>query len=145
MLLEVTVINFAWTFQFPPSKMFLQVIGAIGLSMLALSALVWLPRRAMVVLGLALVAGHNLLDSVHFPAGHPLHTLWAVLHDRGWIEVSEHLRLRTSYPVLPWIGVIALGYAAGPWFARGADPLQRQKRLLGWGWGCWAASCCCAP
>ena len=134
-LLEVTVINFAWTLQFPPAKVFLQVIWVIGLSMLALSALVWLPRRALAVLGIVLVAGHNLLDGVHFPAGHVLHVPWAVLHDRGWIEVSDALKLRTSYPLLPWIGVIALGHAAGPWFLAGADARQRQRRLQAWGAG----------
>ena len=132
-VLEVTVINFAWTFQFPPAKVFLQVIWVIGLSMLALAALVWLPRKALFALGVVLVAGHNLLDGVHFPAGHVLHVPWAVLHDRGWIEVSDALRLRTSYPLLPWIGVIALGYAAGPWFRQGADEARRQRLLLAWG------------
>jgi uncharacterized membrane protein len=132
-LLEVTVINFAWTFQFPPAKVFLQVIWVIGLSMLALAALVWLPRKALIALGVVLVAGHNLLDGVHFPVGHVLHVPWAVLHDRGWIEVSDALRLRTSYPLLPWIGVIALGYAAGPWFLPGADAPRRQRLLLAWG------------
>ncbi|AGU48569.1 hypothetical protein VAPA_1c14570 [Variovorax paradoxus B4] len=134
-LLEVTVVNFAWTFQFPPAKVFLQVIWVIGLSMLALAALVWLPRKVLIVLGIVLVAGHNLLDGLHFPAGHVLHVPWAVLHDRGWIELSGALKLRTSYPLLPWIGVIALGYAAGPWFLAGADAAQRQRRLLAWGAG----------
>lgn len=129
-LLEMTVINFAWTFQFPPSVVYLQVIWVIGLSMVALAALLWLPRGALIALGVALVAGHNLLDHVHFAAGHPLHVVWAVLHDRGWIEVGESLRLRTSYPLLPWIGVIALGFAAGPWFARDADAVARRRYLL---------------
>jgi len=128
-LLEMIVINFAWTFQFPPSVVYLQVIWAIGLSMMALAALLWLPRWALVAVGVALVAGHNLLDHVHFAVGHPLHVVWAVLHDRGWIEVNEALRLRTSYPLLPWIGVIALGFAAGPWFARDADAAARRRNL----------------
>ncbi|MCV2216368.1 DUF1624 domain-containing protein [Thauera sp. Sel9] len=135
MLLEITVINFAWTFQFPPAKVFLQVIWVIGLSMIALAALLWLPRRLLIAIGIVLVAGHNLLDGLHFAVGHPMHIPWAVLHDRGWIEVSEALRLRTSYPLLPWIGVIALGYAAGPWFAAGSDAALRQRRLLNWGIG----------
>lgn len=129
-VLEFTVVNFAWTFQLPPSVVYLQVIWAIGVSMIALAALVWLPRAALIALGLVIVAGHNLLDAVHFGEGSSLHVLWAILHDRGWLEVSEHMRLRTSYPVLPWIGVIALGYAMGPWFARGSDAVQRQRRLL---------------
>lgn len=129
-VLEFTLVNFAWTFQFPPTVIYLQVIWAIGLSMLALSALVWLPRAALAVLGVLLVAGHNLLDGLHFPVESWMHVPWAVLHERGWIEVSENLRLRTSYPLLPWIGVIALGYVIGPWFARGSDAAQRSRYLL---------------
>ncbi|MEE1923793.1 heparan-alpha-glucosaminide N-acetyltransferase domain-containing protein [Pseudomonas sp. 148P] len=129
-VLEFTLVNFAWTFQLPPSVIYLQVIWAIGLSMLALAGLIWLPRALLVGLGVVLVAGHNLLDGLHFPLESALHVPWAVLHDRGWIEVSEGLRLRTSYPLLPWIGVIALGYGIGPWFARGSDAGQRRRRLL---------------
>ncbi|RYF25329.1 MAG: DUF1624 domain-containing protein [Comamonadaceae bacterium] len=134
-VLEVTLVNLAWTFQLPPQVVYLQVIWAIGLSMLALAALVWLPRPLLIGAGLALVAGHNLLDGLHFGPGHALHVPWAVLHDRGWVQVTDSLRLRTSYPVLPWIGVIALGYAAGSWFQRGTHAPQRQRLLLGWGVG----------
>lgn len=129
-LLEVTVINFAWTFQFPPAKLFLQVIWIIGLSMLALAALVWLPRRVLIAVGIALIAGHNLLDGIHFSESHPLYAIWAVLHDRVWIVISETMKARTSYPLLPWIGLIALGYAAGPWFYKGSDAAARQRHLL---------------
>jgi uncharacterized membrane protein len=129
-LLEFTLVNFAWTFQLPPSVIYLQVIWAIGLSMIALSLLVWLPRWLLLTLSLAIIAGHNLLDGLHFARESALHVPWAILHDRGWIEVGDSLRLRTSYPLLPWIGVIGLGYALGPWFARGADAWSRQQALL---------------
>ncbi|KAE9644020.1 DUF1624 domain-containing protein [Pseudomonas sp. PB106] len=128
--LEFTLVNFAWTFQLPPSVIYLQVIWAIGLSMIALSLLVWLPRWLLLTLSLLIIAGHNLLDGLHFPVESALHVPWAILHDRGWIEVSENLRLRTSYPLLPWIGVIGLGYALGPWFARSVEAGIRQRRLL---------------
>ena len=131
--LELTVINFAWTASFPPKLIYLQVIWAIGLSMLALAVLVRLPRTVLAVLGLAIVAGHNLFDALHFAPGHPLHAAWAILHDRGWLELGDTLRLRTSYPVLPWIGIICLGYACGPWFSAGFTPQRRARRLLGWG------------
>ncbi|KLI99059.1 heparan-alpha-glucosaminide N-acetyltransferase domain-containing protein [Luteimonas sp. FCS-9] len=136
-VLEATLVNFAWTFEFPPQTIYLQVIWAIGLSMLALSALLWLPRPALVALGLALVAGHNLLDGVR--ADGAWSGVWAVLHQRAWLEPFDGLRLRTSYPVLPWIGVIALGYAAGPWFAPDADAGRRRRLLMGWGVGALAS------
>ncbi|WDU64539.1 DUF1624 domain-containing protein [Pseudomonas poae] len=129
-VLEFTLVNFAWTFQLPPSVIYLQVIWAIGVSMLALAALVWLPRQLLVVLALAIIGGHNLLDAVHFAPGSALQNLWAILHERSWIELSDTLRLRTTYPVLPWIGVIALGYSLGPWFASATLPAVRQRYLL---------------
>jgi uncharacterized membrane protein len=129
-VLEFTLVNFAWTFQLPPSVIYMQVIWAIGVSMIALGILVWLPRPVLFVVGALIVAGHNLLDGLHFPVSSSLHVPWAILHDRGWIEVSEQLRLRTSYPVLPWVGVIALGYCIGPWFAGAACVNSRQRKLL---------------
>ena len=129
-VLEFTLVNFAWTFQLPPSVIYLQVIWAIGVSMLALAALVWLPRSALVVLAVVIIAGHNLLDGLHFASGSALQNLWAILHERSWIDVNDSLRLRTTYPVLPWIGVITLGYALGPWFANGMQPALRQRYLL---------------
>jgi len=131
--LEWTVVNFAWTFDPTPPTVFLQVIWAIGLSMIALAALVHLPRAALVAVGLVLVLGHNLLDPVAIPAGRPGHVVWAILHDRGFIDLPWGGRARTSYPVLPWIGVIALGYAIGPWFARDVAPAWRRRRLLATG------------
>ncbi|WP_349969506.1 DUF1624 domain-containing protein [Pseudomonas caspiana] len=127
--LEVTLVNFAWTFQFPPTTVYLQVIWAIGLSMVALAILVRLPRPALVFIGVVIIAGHNLLDALHFTQESAMYVPWAILHDRGWLVPWDGLRLRTSYPLLPWIGVIALGYAAGPWFASGADARKRQNRL----------------
>lgn len=127
--LELLVVNFAWTLQFPPSVVYLQVIWAIGVSMIALAGLLWLPRGALAVLALAVIAGHNLLDGIRVQGDGALAVLWKVLHQRDWIAVTDGLRLRTSYPVLPWIGVIALGWVIGPWFARGGDALLRQRRL----------------
>ena len=129
-LLEFTLVNFAWTFQFPPSVIYLQVIWAIGVSMISLAVLVWLPRPILFVLSLVIIAGHNLLDSLHFPVDSAMHVPWAILHDRGWIEFSDSLRLRSSYPVLPWIGVIALGYCIGTWFSPSASIATRQRYLL---------------
>ncbi len=128
-VLELLVVNFAWTLQFPPSVVYLQVIWAIGISMIALAGLLWLPRGVLAVLAITVIAGHNLLDGVRVHGDGVLAVLWKVLHQRDWITLGEGLRLRTSYPVLPWLGVIALGWVIGPWFARGGDTALRQRRL----------------
>jgi uncharacterized membrane protein len=127
-VLELTLVNFAWTFSLAPKLVYLQVIWAIGLSMIALSALIRLPRPALIAVGLVIVLGHNLLDPVTVPKGAPGHALWAILHDRGFIDLPWGDQARTSYPVLPWIGVAALGYGVGPWFKLEAG--ARRRRLL---------------
>ncbi len=127
--LELTLVGFAWTGQFPPQVIYLQVIWAIGISMVALAALLWLPHPLQLLLALAIIAGHNLLDAVQAADAGIGRGLWLVLHERGWLQF-DGLRLRTSYPVLPWIGVILLGYAAGALFGA-ADERRRQRWLLG--------------
>ena len=93
------------------------------------AALVWLPRPLLFAVAIALIGGHNLLDGLHFAPGSLLQNGWAILHERSWIDVGDSLRLRITYPVLPWIGVIALGYGLGPWFANGVQPALRQRYL----------------
>jgi uncharacterized membrane protein len=72
---------------------------------------------------------HNLLDPVHLVEGQAGFVPWALLHQRSVIHVTDWLTIKTTYPVLPWIGVILLGYAMGPWFARGSDGAIRRYRL----------------
>lgn len=131
--IEVTLINFSWWGNF--DTVFLQVIWAIGISMIALSVLVKLPYWAIGALGFAIVFGHNLLSPISFNPGETGYTLWAILHDRG-VVYDGAFRIKASYPVLPWIGVILLGYCAGPIYARTVDMLTRRKMLIGLGLGC---------
>lgn len=127
--LELTFVGFAWTAKFPPTTFWLQVIWAIGICMVALSALIHLPRPVLFALGLVIVLGHNLLDGIVMTEGEPLFPLWAILHQRALIHLGGGMIAKTTYPILPWIGVIVLGYVAGPWFARGSDPKPRIRRL----------------
>ena len=129
-LLELTVVGFAWTAEFPPSRLFLQVIWCIGICMIALAGLLHLGRGWQIAVGLVLVAGHNLLDGVVLTGESPFFVPWAILHQRDIIELGAGVTARTSYPVLPWIGVIALGYALGPWFARLRAEGTTVRRLL---------------
>lgn len=124
--LELILVNFAWTGKFPPDVIYLQVIWAIGLSMIALACLIGLPKFWQWTIALSIVFGHNLLDHIHLDSN-----LWLILHDRGWIQVGEHLKMRTSYPILPWIGVILLGYCLGSaWFKDSLSTIQRNQKIF---------------
>lgn len=129
MVLDVTLITFVWTTKLPPT-VWLQVIWCIGVAMIALAALMKLPRGVLLALGIVIVCGHNLLDGIRLAPGDTFYVPWAMLHQRALIDLPFGAIARTSYPVLPWIGVILLGFAIGPWFERGVDALVRRRRLL---------------
>lgn len=135
LFLEVTFVGFAWSAQFPPQTFWLQVIWAIGISMIALAVLIHLPRLWQFVLGAAIICGHNLLDGIVLTPESPFYIPWAMIHQRSVIELGGGMIAKTTYPVLPWIGLILLGYATGPWFARGSDPEVRFRRLITLGIG----------
>jgi len=126
MALEVTVVSFSWNFM--PGTVVLQVIWAIGLSMVVLSALVWLPRPAVAAIGLGIILGHNLLDGL-VPADFGLLApLWSLLHVPTQLVGTlrgDGFNLFALYPLLPWVGVMALGYAVGPFLARGGAARDR--------------------
>ncbi|WP_027477104.1 DUF1624 domain-containing protein [Curvibacter gracilis] len=131
--LELTLVNFAWTFSLPPPMIYLQVIWAIGLSMLALAALIYLPRPLQWALALLIIAGHNALDGLHFQPDEAAFIPWAILHDRSVMLLGWGLRARSSYPVLPWIGVMLLGYALGPLYSAQVASRSRRAWLTGLG------------
>lgn len=134
-LIEVTVIYLVWA---ETHTVWLQVIWAIGLCMIALSVLVKLNYRLIGALGFLIVFGHNLLSPISFAPGEFGYTLWTILHDRNYLVEDGLLKVKVSYPVLPWIGVILLGYFAGPLYGRFVDMLTRRRILIGLGLGCLA-------
>lgn len=129
-LLEVTLVDFAWSGEFPARSLDLQVIWCIGVSMIVLAALLSLSRTGMLILGVLIVAGHNLLDGVTVEHQSIWYLPWAMLHERASFEFDHFPDLFTSYPLLPWFGVIFLGYAAGPLYAPNTDSQRRISTLL---------------
>ena len=113
--LEFTVISFGWAFSIPYLPL-LQVMWAIGLSMVALSALVWLPQSVVLGIGIAILALHNTLDSVQAKDLGALSNLWIILHEGGMILQYGKPLAFIAYPVLPWIGLMAFGYGIGSVF-----------------------------
>jgi uncharacterized membrane protein len=111
-LVEVTVISLGWYFTTRwTNGARAQVIWAIGGSMVVLAGLIRLPRAAVAAFGLVLVVGHNLLDGVAPAAFGAFAPLWHVLHVPGPLGIVP---VFVTYPLIPWVGVMALGYAAGP-------------------------------
>jgi len=126
---ELFIIALGWSFNPLYPYFNLQVIWAIGVSMIALAAMIRLPPRLILLTGLVLIAGHNWLDNVHIPGEGPAAILWDVLHDGGTFHIG-HTPVFVRYPVLPWIGILAVGYCVGQLYRPGADAGERRSILL---------------
>lgn len=130
-VLEVTVMKVAWSFNFDPHQTAVQVIWAIGWSMIALAALVWLPLPVIGLFGAGMIATHNLFDGIavgrliDWTGAHPVYVGSA---RDWWISILHQQNFPVIYPLVPWIGVMALGYAMGPLFQ--LDPTRRRRALL---------------
>ncbi len=140
-LLELTIILFGWKFNFTP-MLFLQVIWVIGAGMIFLAALIHLPLWAIAAFGSVMIAGHNLLDGVRVPfdfnnpTSDPGHILWAVLHQLTPLKVGPFF-VFLAYPLIPWVGVMALGYVFAELYRR--PEAERRSTLLKVGLGASAA------
>ncbi len=129
--IEMTVINFGWNFNVGPRMVpFLQVIWAIGWSMVALAGLVWLPQMVIAAVGATMVLGHNLLDGWQ-PLAAQASPAWVLLHIQGRLTINGTPIAFVAYPLIPWIGVMALGYAIGPYFVRRNPERPRWLAQIG--------------
>ena len=134
-VLEFTLVHFGWFFSFDYHFLLAQVIWMIGWSMVALSGLILLrvPLWGMAALGIMMISGHNLLDHLSASEFGSLRWIWIILHQPDVIEFAPGRQMLAFYPLVPWIGVIAVGYALGSLLLH--PPSTRQKWLFGLGLG----------
>lgn len=120
--LEFTIIEYAWTFVFWQMG---GVIWSLGCCMVLLAVLVWLPDKVLLALALALVLLHDLFDRVQASQLGSFSSVWVILHAKG---VIPHTHFFVLFPLIPLLGVMALGYVFGKVFAMPAD-LRRRVML----------------
>jgi len=142
-LLELTVLRFAWTFNFDYAHYALAgVIWVIGWCMILMAALVSLPIAAIGGIGVAIIALHNVTDFYAFEltraaSASTLSPLWQILYFGGNIALSaggdDGPQLAVLYSIIPWIGVMAAGYGFGR--VMRLDPARRRQVCLASGVG----------
>lgn len=123
LVLEATWISFSW--QFGYNVIILQVIWALGAGMLILAALIWLPRPVIGMVAVLLIVPHNALDAIESKT-----LLWQAWHQGGFYRLPAGFGLQGlvfMYPLMPWVGLIAAGYALGPVFLW---ERERRERFL---------------
>ena len=131
---ELFIVGFGRTFN-PSFPLFnLQVIWAIGISMMLLSVLIYLNRQFILIIGILLIAGHNLMDNVKINGSGMESFLWSVLHEPGQFMIGR-FKVVVHYPLIPWIGIMALGYYFGNLYHAGFNNKKRKSILLYSGFG----------
>lgn len=125
-VLEFTLISWAWTFNPLWPRMFFQVIAALGLGLVTLAMAVRLSRGAVAAVAVLVLAGHNAFDAVRFAEGSWQHYVWSFLHQKNVLPLPGGFEVRTTYPFVPIAAVAWLGYAMGAWLE------QRRWRALAW-------------
>ena len=129
---EFIIIAFAWTFNPFYNVIPFQVIWTIGISMVILGVAVRLPFKAVLLIGLLIVLGHNLLDIPEAAPGFNPGFLWNILHFGHFVTyefAAKHYAL-IVYPFLPWTGLMMLGYCIGMFFSNSYSMEQRQNILV---------------
>ena len=130
-VIEFTIVRLGWSFDIHFNYLVAQVIFAIGMSMVALSAIVHLPRGAIAAIGLAMIVGHNALDGIKAEQLGAVAPLWNLLHQPGRFDIAPGVKFFLLYPLIPWIGVMAVGYALGPVFTQERAARVQQLFMLG--------------
>jgi len=135
-LVEVVVVTFGITFNPAYNFIILQVIWAIGWSMVILGVLSLISFNAILIAGLLLFFGHNVVDYLNFDSNAPHTILNLLLTARNsFIPLDGSHSLADFYAILPWTGVMLLGYCIGTWFAKDFPSSKRKKLLIGTGVG----------
>jgi uncharacterized membrane protein len=114
-LLELTIVDFGWGFV-PWAQA--GVIWILGWSMVVMALIVRLPMRWIAALSLTMIATHNLLDSIDPHAFGKLYWVWMLLHSPGRIAITPHFLFSVRYALIPWVGVMAAGFAFGSLLSR---------------------------
>jgi uncharacterized membrane protein len=125
--LEIVVVRLGLQFNVDYRVTMLTVLWALGWSMIALALLVHLPPAVVGAIGVATIAGHNLFDAVRASSFGALAPLWTVLHTPGVILSTSRYVVFVAYPLIPWVGVAAVGYALGEVYTW---PAPRRQALL---------------
>lgn len=127
---EIAIVTLGITFDPLYHFIVLQVIWAIGISMVLLGLLIWLPLYLIFGLGVIIVLGHNILDSYESVKDFKAGFWWELIHRGGVKPYGTNRFLGIFYPFLPWTGLMMLGYSAGTFFTSKVSAIMRKRILI---------------
>jgi uncharacterized membrane protein len=124
-VLELTMVRFAMTFGAGP--LLITVLWGLGMAMIALALLIYLPVRALAILSIAVIALHNLADPIDASQFGRFAWLWNALHQLGGFTIAG-IPVVIAYPLVPWFAVMSAGFCFGQVYS--LDPAHRRRWMI---------------
>jgi uncharacterized membrane protein len=125
-LLDVVVLRFAFFFNFYYDMTFLSILWMLGWCMVFMAGVIYLPYRAILVISIVIITGHDALSGITLTPGTPLASLWMVLMTRGFVPPA----FISTYPLIPWLGIMMFGFVTGRLYGEKYDPVLRRRLLM---------------
>lgn len=129
-VLQLTIVRFGWHFDPLLRYNGSSIISIIGCCMIVLAGLIHLRIHTIFFIGFIMVVGHNRLDNITFDDGSVADMLWAFLHIAKSFDLGHGYRFNSLYPLIPWAGVMALGYCLGRLYDVDFSSDRRRELLL---------------
>ncbi|WP_231459734.1 DUF1624 domain-containing protein [Pedobacter sp. Leaf132] len=133
--IEVAIVTLGLTFNPTYNFVILQVIWAIGWSMIFLAIFSRVSYKLVLLLGLLLVLGHNIFNLFPAPNDENLNLVLKIFFTAFGtvVTIGNNHFIGVFYAILPWTGIMFLGYATGKWFNKDFNPVKRNRNLLNFG------------
>lgn len=124
--LDLVVLRFGFFFNFYYDMTVLSILWLIGWCMVFMAAVIFLPYRAILVIALLIIVGHDALAGISFTPGTPMASIWTILMGVGFIPPA----FISSYALIPWLGIMMFGFVTGRLYGDKYDPVLRRRLLI---------------
>jgi uncharacterized membrane protein len=129
-ILELTIIQFAWRFTLDFKHISGLVLWVLGWSMLCMPLFLKASTKIIAIISISIISLHNVFDSLQFPNSKTLQVLWSFLHVDDKIFIGNDFYIRILYPLIPAVGIMMLGYGMGSMYTKNFDVAKRKTVLL---------------
>jgi len=124
--LDLVILRFGFFFNFYYDMTFLSILWLIGWCMIFMAAVIFLPYRAILVISILIITGHDALNGIAFTPGTPGASLWTIFMGVGFVPPA----FISSYALIPWLGIMMFGFVTGRLYGDKYDPLLRRRLLM---------------
>ncbi len=134
--LEFTLVSWSWSFNPTYPMLYAQIIWAIGWGFIGLGVFRLMGLKAVMLMGVSVVFFHDLFHGVRFDEGSVSYYIWSIFHQKNVLLLPMDFKVRTTYPMLPVMGLMALAYMLGRAYVASGFSRQFEQLMLKTGVAC---------